>query len=448
MTPFQGGHVILDEYVRFRHIGTGKFLATATDGQGLKLETSSNHLECLFILRSSMGNRKNMKTTLQNECEESSKKQIISGQQIIVQSFLQENYLQLYDDDAESACTHDDDSPNHFQIINHTFQKKMKNKMMFVIDKVEFEDSIYSYQSSDIFDELVELYCFLNVWAVALVNQEEKVEQYYIKHDRAIELIPVMQKKVSKVMFILQNLEDRINEVQYDNERLHKCKTQIAEQGIIDIFCRCIEIMYYKMTPPPLFRKPFQTVKEIYAMQKTKIENSDLQGKLNLKKFRIDEYIAQDIAREHLNPVLLKMLQILLSMVRGHQENSERTIRYFGILYQQYVINETYFSLQKENPFFKSITCPKREYIELISAIFQRCQKNSCLLQDESVNNQEKKGSHIPFEHVTKSIEYNTINKWLNLLEPVRYIDKQNQNIDKQIMIMNVISMFCRDKNR
>ena len=135
-------------------------------------------------------------------------------------------------------------------------------------------------------------------------------------------------------------------------------------------------------------------------------------------------------------------------MVRGHQENSERTIRYFGILYQQYVVNEQYFSLQKENPFFKSITCPKREYIDLLSAIFERCQKNSCLLQDEPAKKQEVKQGHFPFEHISKSIEYNTVNKWLNLLEPVRYMDKQNQNIDKQIMIMNVISMFCRDRNR
>ena len=92
-----------------------------------------------------MANRKDMSCCLENEVEDSSKKHIFTGQQIIIQSFLQEHYLQLYDDDDNSNCTHDDESPNHFQIINHSFQKKMKNKMLFIIDKVEFEDSIYSY---------------------------------------------------------------------------------------------------------------------------------------------------------------------------------------------------------------------------------------------------------------------------------------------------------------
>lgn len=34
----------------------------------------------------------------------------------------------------------------------------------------------------------------------------------------------------------------------------------------------------------------------------------------------------------------------------------------------------------------------------------------------------------------------------MDLLEPVRFLDENNQNIDKQIMYLNVISMFCRNK--
>jgi len=32
------------------------------------------------------------------------------------------------------------------------------------------------------------------------------------------------------------------------------------------------------------------------------------------------------------------------------------------------------------------------------------------------------------------------------LLEPVKFVDEKNQNLEKQIAILNVISMYCRDK--
>lgn len=38
--------------------------------------------------------------------------------------------------------------------------------MIFYIEEESDERSIYSYQSSCIFDELLEFYAFLNVWAV------------------------------------------------------------------------------------------------------------------------------------------------------------------------------------------------------------------------------------------------------------------------------------------
>jgi len=39
------------------------------------------------------------------------------------------------------------------------------------------------------------------------------------------------------------------------------------------------------------------------------------------------------------------------------------------------------------------------------------------------------------------------VQKWLDLLEPVCFIDTTNQNLEKQIAILDVISMYCRDKD-
>lgn len=38
--------------------------------------------------------------------------------------------------------------------------------MIFFIEEQEEKDAIYSYQSSCIFDELLEFYAFMNVWAI------------------------------------------------------------------------------------------------------------------------------------------------------------------------------------------------------------------------------------------------------------------------------------------
>ena len=36
--------------------------------------------------------------------------------------------------------------------------------------------------------------------------------------------------------------------------------------------------------------------------------------------------------------------------------------------------------------------------------------------------------------------------RWLDLLEPVKFVDSNNQNLEKQISVLNVIAMYCRDR--
>ena len=94
----------------------------------------------------------------------------------------------------------------------------------------------------------------------------------------------------------------------------------------------------------------------------------------------------------------------------------------------------------------------------MISQIYTRTQKNSVFIHnDRSANTLieygEKKDkflgidSQAAIENIERSSEINQVQKWLDLLEPVKFIDATNQNLDKQIAILNVISMFCRDQN-
>jgi len=75
--------------------------------------------------------------------------------------------------------------------------------MIFILEEVKFEDRIYSYQSSCIFDELLEFYSFLNVWAVNENEQIDTVEKYYYKHDKAVEYSDELYDRVQKILFIL-----------------------------------------------------------------------------------------------------------------------------------------------------------------------------------------------------------------------------------------------------
>ena len=54
--------------------------------------------------------------------------------------------------------------------------------------------------------------------------------------------------------------------------------------------------------------------------------------------------------------------------------------------------------------------------------------------------------SKIAQENIERSNALNLVHKWMDLIEPVKFVDEKNQNLEKQIMIMNVISMHCRDK--
>jgi len=42
--------------------------------------------------------------------------------------------------------------------------------MIFIIEEIEQEESVYSYQGSCVFDELLEYYSFINVFGVGSVG--------------------------------------------------------------------------------------------------------------------------------------------------------------------------------------------------------------------------------------------------------------------------------------
>jgi hypothetical protein len=472
VNTLQGGDVELEEVIRLKHIGTGKFLSVADDRQELVLRDSGNSLSCLFMIKQEMALQKKAKFYGESpEGHDSRDAHLRNNQKIMIQSYLEDKFLQIFDDVEEEELTqfehkvnhvneqfmnYEESKESHMRIINHKFQKIEKQKMMFQIEEVPFEQSIQAYQSSQIFDEMLEYYAFLNCWGVAPNEQHDQVEKFYIKHDLANEQTDDLYDKTQKMLTILQNLEEGIMAYDDEPEALLKVKTQFQEQGILDILCRILDVIYYKTVPPPMFQKPFKSTK-------TRSENEH-SNNIDFEHLRIDEYLAQQISRDNLEPLIMKTLELLLIMSKGHRANSEAMTKYFNTLYQHYHVQENYFQLNIIHPDFKT-TNPKN-FMEVLGTLFMKAQKNSMFVHADRSSNalvqhapskQEKAienfnaylgvDSNKAIQNIESSNDVNQIQKWLDLLEPVKFKNQEDQNLDKQITILNIISMFCRQKD-
>jgi hypothetical protein len=95
---------------------------------------------------------------------------------------------------------------------------------------VPYARTVYAYKSGCIFDELLEFYAFLNVWAVStVVDLDEPTEKYHYDNERAMDLSDELFDKCQKVMYILNNIEALLSAVFDDEAQLGKCKNELVE---------------------------------------------------------------------------------------------------------------------------------------------------------------------------------------------------------------------------
>ena len=175
--------------------------------------------------------------------------------------------------------------------------------MLFRIEEVSEEEALYTYKSGCIFDELLEFYAFLNVWGVSVVELDDSIEKYYLNHEKAIDLTDELFDKCEKVKYILNNIDDLIKDSERSDVLLFKCKNELVEQGILDMLCRIIEMLYYKTTPTPLFYKPFKVRKQITQAEREQAAKNatgleDKEEEVDIHQVKVEIYVAQEIARE------------------------------------------------------------------------------------------------------------------------------------------------------
>jgi hypothetical protein len=85
--------------------------------------------------------------------------------------------------------------------------------------------------------------------------------------------------------------------------------------------------------------------------------------------------------------------------------------------------------LSQTNPHFQSTTCPDRQFLFLIAETFRRMMKNSQLLHSISKERDESERA-IPYRSIEKTVDCYTVQKWLDVLGPVRFLNKEDQNLD------------------
>lgn len=388
--------MIVDEVYRIRHVVTGKFLAVADDKQYLCLKSKANTPSSLFTIKSDMETRKALAAELDEHGAAICESQLLKGgQRVMIQSFPEKKYLQLFENlerpeqlQFKQSVRHidhlfvdmDSMASTQLKVINHTYCADVKEKMMFYIEEIQEEEALYAYKGNCVFDELLEFYAFLNVWAVSEVELDDTSELYFYDSDKAIDLSDGLFERVHKALFILQSIEDLLSKAEASEPTLKKCKEEITEQGILDILMRSLELIYYKTVPPCMFQKPF-----ISSKYKRDEKEEAPEGVVDPERIKIDEYVAQEIAREHLDVVMLKILGIVLNLIRAHRTNSEKLTKYFGILFQIYQAQEVYQEIAKIN---RNFECENAGvFLSIIGETFRRTQKNAIYVHsDRSAN--------------------------------------------------------------
>jgi hypothetical protein len=171
-------------------------------------------------------------------------------------------------------------------------------------------------------------------------------------------------------------------------------QTLLAEQGIIDMLVKVLELIYYKTVP----------FDHRVRAQKGEIEKT---GMLNE-----DEYPTQSIARSHLDKISKFILRILLILVKMNQQNCERLTKYNEVIYTQ-MFRFQYASAKVFKEMYK-----RAQYIY--------GDKSSVFTHEEGLDVKataaagtlgDKEGG----AHLQANLE-NHLQNWINKLESVRYV--------------------------
>eukprot|EP00347_Sterkiella_histriomuscorum_P002968 403366109 len=481
--PFSGGSsnqifnfitiniVLWDDCYRIKHIGSGRFLATSRKPIEMYLKELPDLTDTIFFIRRDTY-QQNSKDQLESiksedliilqsyhakylqigEYEEQFDDNIVmpeqqaKGSQNFAETFNAQNTLkspigvqtpmsgnhdkQNLQNQLENAAI---EYNSKVDILLGDYQKHEISKMVFQIKKIPHEQSLITYQGADFFGCLVKFYNYINDWGVSLRDsQAVKGFQFFYNRKEAEKKEEELSQKCEEIISALNNLYVILAKAkEKSSDSYNLTQNYLADQGVLHILIKLIELIYYKTVSPIQREKPFDK-------KKTQPIIDD--------KSKNKEESVYEIANEHLHSVQELQLRIIYQLIKSNVNNSNIVTQFDDVFFSQLKRHETKIISK-----IFAETYKRAQYILSDGAFQQNKSDESKPYLQQNISSMDQKQNLFKHEsalahHKSQQKQYEgKIQKWASMLDTISWKNEDDETIAHQILFMKVISMMCVD---
>ncbi|CDW72551.1 inositol-triphosphate receptor [Stylonychia lemnae] len=413
--PFRGGSILWDDVYRIKHIGTGKYLALTSDKLELAMKSEADGLDTLFRFR-----RDQYHPNMGDVFEE-----LKSGELILLESIFNK-FIQIYQDFNDEQLVKfeynfksyhqklaQEGADSQIPTVCGRFAKEDVSKMVFEIQQVPKDLAMIAYLGFSYFNYLINLYAFINLWGVASTDDDnDAVDNFKYDSDEAILQEDQLVQTIEDFEIVINYINDILNMAKAKDRIFYgQVQTQLAEQGLLQMLLKLLELMYYKTVNYVDRDPPFQSAKE----KGIKDDRKDL-----------DQDEVEQIAQEYLDPAIRSVLKTVHLLIKGNVRNANIMTKYDDII----------FNMMSRHP------------IQLVAKLFKETYKRATYIHyDTAASYIHADGLDLKVIHDvsqnSNQVNVNQQQKWVKLLETVYFQDEIKQNIEKQILFLKVIGNMC-----
>ena len=202
--------------------------------------------------------------------------------------------------------------------------------MIFILEHIPDSnpDCIITYQAASIYKALHDFYCFLNMWAVVDVDEDEleilnfngvnkdaiDKQRYDFQVARLTDQ-DLLEATNSIDQYVLNQINIGIIIAKEDSYNQYmEYQRHLADQGILILFIKILELIYFKTVPPAK-------------------RDHDLLGVQSAQELIEVEDTPEAIAKEMLDPLAEKMLRILYLLIKENEKSCSILTAYDNTIY-------------------------------------------------------------------------------------------------------------------
>lgn len=165
------------------------------------------------------------------------------------------------------------------------------------------------------------------MWAVISIENLDNVDEKYKYDDEsATETEEDLKNECKIFRVILNDLGNLLlGAKEKSRDKYIEMQCMLAEQGILDILVKLVELIYYKCVP----------------LQEREVAFEGKKLASQLKQYDDDETQAEIIANDYLKAIGDKLLRTIFQMIKFNPLNSQRLSKFDKIIYTQISRHET-----------------------------------------------------------------------------------------------------------